>query len=367
MGKWKPVNGHIWVPGIFERLIDALLGVVGFVVAAVIVSVITNSIGGGSEQQEFPTADEEFDYKPEVYQREIPRFKSPRENAPEEPEPVVAEKEVQEAQPEASLSRPQLARLKKEPRAPTPLPLNLFSGTPPKQDTLSTNYAPFGRLVPCELTITVESNSINTPIIGLVTEDVFHAGKLIIPAGAEVHGRASQGRIRDRIASSGTWNFVWRTQDHSNGTELTLQGIALDRELDFNSGQWGIRDGSAGLKGYLIKSDSWNEIRLFASTFLAAAAQGIKDYDRYISDTGSSVHIARNTAGNAALDGTTAILEEYARQIRAAIERDGYYIRVPTGKQFYVYVTQTIDSREGMRGNASNWDIWNNEGKKNEG
>ncbi|MCB1123560.1 MAG: hypothetical protein KJT03_18550, partial [Verrucomicrobiae bacterium] len=64
---------------------------------------------------------------------------------------------------------------------------------------------------------------------------------------------------------------------------------------------------------------------------------------------------------------TTAVLEEYARQIRAAIERDGYYIRVPTGKQFYVYVTQTIDSREASRGNLRNQDIWNNAPHNNEG
>ncbi len=337
------------------------------VITAVVISVIKNSVDGEQEDLDFTESTEDYSFKPEVYEREIPRFKSPRNLSVEETEPIV-EDEAPESEPEKPVSRPQQARQKTEQKKPPPsLPLNLFSGTPKVVSGLSSQYAPFGRLIPCQLVITVESNSINTPIVGLVTEDVVHAGKVIIPAGAEVHGRASQGRTRDRIAASGTWNFVWRTQDRFNGTELALQGIALDRELDFNSGQWGIRDGSAGLKGFLIKSDSWNEIRLFASTFLAAAAQGIKDYDRLISDTGTSIHIARNTAGNAALDGTTAVLEEYARQIRAAIERDGYYIRVPTGKQFYVYVTQTIDSREASRGNLRNPDIWNNAPYNNEG
>ncbi len=73
----------------------------------------------------------------------------------------------------------------------------------------SADFAPFGRLVPCELVITVDSSSIQTPIIGLVTEDIFHHGQLIIPAGTEVHGTAQVDRARERIASHGRWNLVW--------------------------------------------------------------------------------------------------------------------------------------------------------------
>ncbi len=331
------------------------------VVAFIGVSVVLNSLAQGGDD-DFTEANEEYNYKPEVYERDIPRFKLPREVESNKAEPVAQPVPVKT--PEPVVSRPLLAREKKSKNV---LPLNLFANQGSKETELSNNYAPFGRLVPCELTITVESNSIDTPIIGLVTEDVVHAGKVIIPAGAEVHGRASEGRTRDRIDASGTWNFVWRTQNFLNGTELALEGIALDREIDFNTGLWGLRDGSAGLKGYLIKSDNWNEIKLFAATFLAAATQGIKDYDEFITETGSTVQLAKSTASNAALDGTTAILEEYAQQIRDAILQDGFYIRIPTGKQFYVYITQTIDAREGSRGNTSNLNIWNNQGSNNDG
>jgi hypothetical protein len=318
--------------------------------------VIVKSLAQGGDG-DFTEASEDYDYKPTIHERDIPRFKLPNQITINKTEPN-AQVETEEAS-ETAVSRPQLARQKKSKNV---LPLNLFVNPSRNEAGLSENYAPFGRLVPCELTITVESNSISTPIIGLVTEDVVHAGRVIIPAGAEVHGKASEGRSRDRIEATGTWNFVWRTQNFLNGTELTLEGIALDREIDFNTGLWGLRDGSAGLKGYLIKSDNWNEIKLFAATFLAAATQGIKDYDEFITETGSTVQLAKSTASNAALDGTTAILEEYAQQIREAILQDGFYIRIPTGKQFYVYVTQTIDAREGSRGNASNLNIWNNDG-----
>src|SRR3981081_1317812 len=54
---------------------------------------------------------------------------------------------------------------------------------------LSKQYAPFGRLVKCQLVITVDSSELETPIIAVVTEDVNHDGRLIIPAGTEVHGQ----------------------------------------------------------------------------------------------------------------------------------------------------------------------------------
>ncbi|MDQ8184244.1 TrbI/VirB10 family protein [Pelagicoccus sp. SDUM812002] len=344
----------------------AMLLLIGIVTLSVLISVI----GSDEDPAQFVESSETYNYKPDVYKRDIPRFNTPRK-AIDEDTGSQAVDEIEKTpppKPEQTLSRPLLARQKtRKATKPAILPLNLFSGQADTADGVSEQYAPYGRLVPCQLAITVESNSIDTPIIGIVTEDVVHDGKTIIPAGAEVHGRASQGRKRDRIDATGTWSFVWRTQDPLNGSELTVEGIALDRDFDFNNGTWGMRDGSAGLKGYLIKSDNWNEIRLFASTFLAAATQGVKDYDQFITDTGSSIQLAKNTAGNAALDGTTAVLEAYARQIREAIESDGFYIRIPTGKQFYVYVTQTIDVEKAIRGNARAANIWKQKLDTNEG
>lgn len=336
-------------------------------IAIVAVSVLLNAIGSDDAPASFSESEDEYNYKPDVYKHDIPRFKAPRESEDEKLEPVEATEDPEALEAKPEMSRPQLARQKQRKAKATFLPLNLFSGVDDSGSGISDRYAPYGRLVPCQLTITIESNSIDTPIIGLVTEDVVHSGKTIIPAGAEVHGRASEGRKRDRIDATGTWNFVWRTQDSLNGSELTVEGIALDRDFDFNTGAWGMRDGSAGLKGYMIKTDNWNEIRLFASTFLAAATQGVKDYDQFITGTGSSFQLAKNTAGNAALDGTTAVLEEYAQQIRAAIESDGFYIRIPTGKQFYVYVTQTIDVERATRGNAKSANIWKTKLENNEG
>lgn len=204
----------------------------------------------------------------------------------------------------------------------------------------SADFAPFGRLVPCELVITVDSSSIQTPIIGLVTEDIFHHGQLIIPAGTEVHGTAQVDRARERIASHGRWNLVWQ-----NGEELSVTGLALDHERDPETATWGITDGSAGLRGKLLKTDNLAEVKLFIATLLSGAAEAFTD--KQISAFGS---FTVPSLQNAPLQGAQTVMDRYAQQILTAIERDGFYVRVPAGKQFYLYITQTVDEDDAKIG-----------------
>jgi len=109
---------------------------------------------------------------------------------------------------------------------------------------------PFGRLIPCETVVTVDSASIRTPIIGLVTEDVYFGGKLLIPAGTEFHGTAQTDHQRERIASSSSWTFVWQ-----NGEEMQLKAIALDREFENSTNQTGGQSLTVA-PGYAVKSSS---------------------------------------------------------------------------------------------------------------
>ena len=239
---------------------------------------------------------------------------------------------------------PVSARDRKKPEQPPGLPpISLYAETASADkpvDTLGSDYAPFGRLVQCELIVTVDSSSISTPIIGLVTDDIWHNGHLIIPAGIEVHGTAKVDRVRERIASSSGWTFVWQ-----GGEELTVNGLALDREKQPDGTGWGITDGSAGLRGELLKSDDLAEIKLFAASFLSGAASGLTEKEQTIfgSQTAPSLQ-------NAPLVGAQQVLNTYAKQILETIQRDGFYVRVAAGKQFYVYVTQTIDRSKAIIG-----------------
>jgi hypothetical protein len=208
---------------------------------------------------------------------------------------------------------------------------------------LSSVYAPFGRLISCETVITVDSASIQTPIVGLVTENIYHAGKLVIPAGTEVHGKAQTDRHRERIASGGSWTLVWQT-----GEELHLSAIVLDREFSGDQEGWGITDGSAGLRGRVIRSDDMADIKLFAATFLSGAAGALTEKQQTVFGPVNSPSLA-----NAPFEGAQKVLSIYAQRIYEAVQKDGFYVRVPSGKQFYLYVMQTIDRADAVIGGAA--------------
>lgn len=276
----------------------------------------------------------------ETVQRALQVFQPP----PPKPEPPPPAPETRVAVEPPQIKAP-------EPPPPPPPPISLFAETAsqaPQTQTLSPDFAPFGRLISCETVVTVDSSSIQTPIIGLITEDVYHAGRLIIPAGTEVHGTAATDRKRERLASGNAWTLVWQT-----GEELRLNGIALDREFESatNHVGWGITDGSAGLRGRLLKSDDLAEIKLFAATFLSGAASALTEKEQTIFGS-----IDRRSLNNAPFAGAEKVLAAYAQRIYDAIQRDGFYVRVPSGKQFYLYVLQTIDradARIGATGSAS--------------
>ena len=232
--------------------------------------------------------------------------------------------------------------------APPPVlsPISLFADSAAgvaEPKSLSSTYAPFGRLIPCETVITVDSASIQTPIIGLVTENVYHSGRLVIPAGTEVHGTAQTDHHRERISSGSSWTLVWQT-----GEELQLKALALDREFSGDQEGWGITDGSAGLRGHIIKSDDLAEIKLFAASFLSGAAGALTEKQQTIFGP-----ITSPTLNNAPFEGAQKVLSVYAQQIYEAIQKDGFYVRVPSGKQFYLYVLQSIDRSEAVVGGSA--------------
>jgi hypothetical protein len=233
-------------------------------------------------------------------------------------------------------------------QTPTLSPISLFgdssAGIAPAKK-LSAVFAPFGRLIPCETVITVDSASIQTPIVGLVTENVYYGGKLVIPAGTEIHGTAQTDHQRERIASGNTWTFIWQ-----NGMEMQIKAIALDREFDDETNQsgWAITDGSAGLRGEVIKSDNFADIKLFAATFLSGAASALTEKQQTIFGPVDSP-----TLNNAPFAGAQSVLQTYAQQIFDSIQKNGFYVRVPSGKQFYLYVLQTIDAADASLGGTA--------------
>lgn len=293
----------------------------------------------GSDDMDMPVSPAETNLtdKPQVVQS-FDRPMLPFHQPPPKPEPQP--QAVKAREPRIEVERP-----KQDQPAPPLAPISLFADASAgiaEPKSLGSIYAPYGRLISCETVITVDSASIQTPIVGLVTESVYHGGELVIPAGTEVHGSAQTDHHRERISSGGNWTLVWQ-----GGEELRLKAIALDREFSGDQEGWGITDGSAGLRGRIIKSDSLAEIKLFAATFLSGAAGSLTEMDQTVFGAVDS-----RSLNNAPFQGAQEVLSVYAQHIYDAIQRDGFYVRVPSGKQFYLYVLQTIDRSEAVIGGS---------------
>ena len=229
------------------------------------------------------------------------------------------------------------------------------------------DFAPYGRLIKCQLVNTVDSSSFETPIIALVSENIWHDGKIIIPAGTEVHGKASALTQRNRIAAEKEWVLVWRSRTEENGLELPLNAIALDYNKDINSGRYSITDGSAGLRGDVIETDEYSKLKLYAALFLKGAAEGVSellleeasssDQNTLINSSQASPDNSKSNQENQIKVGIAKGAQEaadlYAKEMMDAISRDGVFIRVPAGRAFYLYVTQTIDKSKAGAGAAT--------------
>jgi len=204
---------------------------------------------------------------------------------------------------------------------------------PPAPESPPDRFIPFGTLLKCKLVNTVDSANIETPVIAILLEDVWQNGERVVPANTFVHGTAKAGRIRDRINAAGTWRFVWQ-----DGRELSFSAVALDREYEHEVDGYGITDGSAGMKGRLMASDDYQELKMLASAALSGFARGTQD--RTQSAIGTTV---TGSVSNGVREGVGEVFDLYAQRTLRDIEENGHYVRVPAGKEFYVYVLQSVN------------------------
>ncbi len=197
-------------------------------------------------------------------------------------------------------------------------------------------FMPFGTLLKCKLVNTIDSANLETPVIAVLLEDVWQNGKKVIPANTLVHGTARAGRMRDRVTAAGTWRFVWQ-----DGRELPFSGVALDREYEHEIDGYGITDGSAGLKGRVMATDDLQELKVLASAALSGFSRGTQD--RSQTALGTTI---TGSVSNGVREGVGEVFDLYAKRTLRDIEENGYFVRVPAGKEFYVYVLESVDPQK---------------------
>jgi hypothetical protein len=308
------------------------------------------------------------------YRREVVR-PNPVKNVADAGAPADDPPAVQQSGGPASRRRdekktlPEIFRMPPDPRtAPAPA---APAGTEKKAETrtdpaVAGEFAPFGRLVKCQLVDTVDSVTARSePIVALVTEDVDWNGNVIIPAGTEAFSYARPEPVLDalgvgRLVDNGEWTLVlpgdsWR----ENGRELILKARAIDRResvLTSRGGvlSWGADDGADGLIGTTLSTLDNKEIKLFAAAAIGGMAQGFaaiaerQEPAPGVAGALGATQIAP-TLGNAVAgsigNGAADLMSQMAARIRDEIAKRGVYVRVPAGKQFYLFVEQTIDPR----------------------
>ncbi|WP_395747860.1 TrbI/VirB10 family protein [Prosthecobacter sp.] len=193
-------------------------------------------------------------------------------------------------------------------------------------------FAPRGILIKAALVITVDSSSIQTPVVGLVTEDVYWNKQLVLPAGTQVHAQASKGRIRDRIEVKGAFTFIW-----DDGREYTINGVALDHQR-LADDSYAITDGSAGVRGNIIQNDQYAQVKIL----IAEALQGIMNNNR---QQFQSIYglVPQNNTRNAALGGGAQAASAYSGMLTKQLSQDLDFVRVGAGTQFYIYTTDVFE------------------------
>jgi len=309
-----------------------------------------------------------------AYRREVVRPKPVQDftaNAParDDPPPSEAPGVPSSRRRDEKKTLPEIFRMPPDagPAAPAAAPaLAASAQARPDRQAIGDEFAPFGRLVKCQLVDTLDSVTARSePIVALVTEDLDWNGEVIIPAGTEAFSYARPEPILDaagvgRLVDDGEWTLVLPAgPGGANGRELILKARAVDRRETATSGtgrtrSWGLDDGADGLVGYTLSTLDNKEIKLFAAAAVGGMAQGFGAIaERQETAPGLAGALgatqAAPTLGNALVGslgvGATDYMNQLAGRIRDEISKRGVYVRVPAGKPFYLFVEQTIDPR----------------------
>jgi hypothetical protein len=263
---------------------------------------------------------------------------------------------------------------KEAPKGPPPIPDELkmkfvnsptaISLYPPKMTAQQaaavppTYYLPSFRVIRCELIAGPQTGNMEIPLIGIVLDsqcniDSEGVSRLVIPAGVEVHGLGKASPIRDRIDGDGKWTLVWRTKGEDNGTELTVDALALNRDYDEEKKAYGDLEKSPGIVGRRFETSGDSQIEQALLASIAAVTRDLKSYAAVLNPlTSQVVNEQKPTVGNALLEGAGAGTDRLAQTldgIRKEIDEKGYYVAVLPGKEFYLYTKEPVDLRKARR------------------
>jgi len=218
-----------------------------------------------------------------------------------------------------------------------------------QKEFVSERFAPYGRLIACKMVNTVESGDTDTPLIAVVIEDLWWINakgekKLIIPAGTEVYGTVNGAKpMRNRLTTGNNFILVWQATSNMVGFELQLKGVALEKSTHpENRMLAAITDMSAGIPGQVMSNENLSKFLVYTLAFGQGLAQGYQTNEVYI-DSGVTITTQDGTTKNAMARGAETLAQVMLQDVSQMIAKESYYIRVPSGTEFYIFVQQVIN------------------------
>ena len=218
-----------------------------------------------------------------------------------------------------------------------------------QKEFVSERFAPYGRLIACKMVNTVESGDTDTPLIAVVIEDLWWINakgekKLIIPAGTEVYGTVNGAKpMRNRLTTGNNFILVWQATSNMVGFELQLKGVALEKSTHpENRMLAAITDMSAGIPGQVMSNENLSKFLMYTLAFGQGLAQGYQTNEVY-TDSGVTVTTQDGTTKNAMARGAETLVQVMLQDVSQMIAKESYYIRVPSGTEFYMFVQQVIN------------------------
>lgn len=187
----------------------------------------------------------------------------------------------------------------------------------------SVDSIPMGTKIPVTLLNNVVSLDTETPVIVSVTEDVLSEGSLFIPLDSKAYGIARLNTGSERL-------FIkFSTLVLPDGQELPLSASAMDMDMVF------------GLGGDFESKEVDKTVASTAGQFISGLASGLKDK----TPTPSGAPMEPGSLKNGILNAFTQSGMGYAEKRAKDASGIQPVMRIPAGKQFYLFLERKLDGK----------------------
>lgn len=204
-----------------------------------------------------------------------------------------------------------------------------------------------GAVIHCRLLTPATTDHANLPVIAQITRPVIRNGIVIIPKGSRISGSISTTKNK-RIFFAPEW------QVHlGRNTSINLSAQAQEKSYNRQTHSYNLADGRIGLPGFIE-----NEKKPEQNNILGEVVKGIARLGKETVKTAAGEYVP-STGKNTAINiGSTAIDGLLPQPKQPAIKQ-GAYIHVPAGREFYLIVNSTAPSHGNSQSSPTSIDqLW---------